>query len=480
LRSIREWARTHGDDFDVKEYRAPNFTVYQRELADKEEDVLVFMLWWSWNGTEWVRGGGHWVVGNSVNQTRNPAPRNDTHWVDVMDPWTGTVVQKRMRDDGWIEWTAGSLWGEVWNIVSVSPKTDTRTTIPLGTDSSPSGGWGTGWDTSMVDNGYYFIEALASYGSGVTGEAVTLVKVENQGEEPNNPCEPADHVLISEVMYDSPSDPAAEWVELYNPTGSPVDLTGWRLYDNVAAYYFPDNTIIGPGEYLTLADNFQDAFFDIYGCHPDLGDFGRPLSNSGDYLELRDNGMILVDSVAWKNGSSQSHPGWDLMATENHSILRDPSYCDTDLPDDWLNNQTPDPSCNEGEPQDGFCLEIVDLRILDEDFNPASEIEPGTLYSIEVTTENTCDEDISLLQIAEVTDSSNITIGLGTIKYEIDALQTSVTTLGFLLPVSTSEGETLNVTVLNWNHWPSEGPDPWKPLSDPGFIQFLAQSGGMT
>ncbi|MCK4714267.1 MAG: hypothetical protein KAT35_01740, partial [Candidatus Aenigmarchaeota archaeon] len=215
-RAVREWTRTHGDQFNVSEYRAPNFTVYQRELADKEEDVLVFMLWWGWNGTSWVRDGGHWVVGNSVNQTRNPAPRNDTHWVDLMNPWTGTVVQKRMRDDGWIEWTEGRLWGEVWNIVSVPPKEDTRPVIPLGTDLSGADGWGLDWDTTLFDNGYYFIDVRAMDSTGHSGEATTLVRVHN---EISDPCEPADHVLISEVLYDSPNnEPYGEWVELYNPT----------------------------------------------------------------------------------------------------------------------------------------------------------------------------------------------------------------------------------------------------------------------
>lgn len=38
---------------------------------------------------------------------------------------------------------------------------------------------------------------------------------------------PTDHVLINEFEQDPPgSDVGMEWVELYNPTDSPVDISG--------------------------------------------------------------------------------------------------------------------------------------------------------------------------------------------------------------------------------------------------------------
>ncbi len=39
----------------------------------------------------------------------------------------------------------------------------------------------------------------------------------------------ADHVVISEVQVRSIAEADDEFIELYNPTGSPVDVTGWRL-----------------------------------------------------------------------------------------------------------------------------------------------------------------------------------------------------------------------------------------------------------
>ena len=65
----------------------------------------------------------------------------------------------------------------------------------------------------------------------------------------------ADHLLISEVLYDpAASEPGAEWVELYNPTANPVDLAGWGIKDNTSADPLPA-FILGPGQYLVIASN---------------------------------------------------------------------------------------------------------------------------------------------------------------------------------------------------------------------------------
>ena len=88
----------------------------------------------------------------------------------------------------------------------------------------------------------------------------------------------ADHVVINEVFYDPPAgwpEPEAEWVELYNPTSSPVDLSGWRLTDdpdpgggNEGAYEFPPGAAIEAGSYLIVAYSGLE-FFARYGFYPD-------------------------------------------------------------------------------------------------------------------------------------------------------------------------------------------------------------------
>ena len=68
-------------------------------------------------------------------------------------------------------------------------------------------------------------------------------------------------VWISEVMasndsvspYDNKETP--DWIEIYNSSAKPVNLTGWGLSDNLTRgrkWQFPEGTVINPGEYKVV------------------------------------------------------------------------------------------------------------------------------------------------------------------------------------------------------------------------------------
>ncbi len=62
-------------------------------------------------------------------------------------------------------------------------------------------------------------------------------------------------VVINEIMYHpSSEDPREEYVELFNPAGTNVNLTGWTIAGGIA-YAFPSNSIIEAGGYLVVAAN---------------------------------------------------------------------------------------------------------------------------------------------------------------------------------------------------------------------------------
>jgi cardiolipin synthase len=142
----------------------------------------------------------------------------------------------------------------------------------------------------------------------------------------------ANHVLISEVLYDPSGDDAGqEWIELYNPTASTVTLAGFRLGDAVNSgdyerlYQFPDGAQIGPGETLVIAQTATgfrslgyttqtDPDYELSNTDtniPDLiptnwGDGDFALGNSGDEVLLLDAGGVAVDVVVYGGGS---YPG---------------------------------------------------------------------------------------------------------------------------------------------------------------------------
>ncbi|MBD3367593.1 MAG: hypothetical protein GF405_05410 [Candidatus Eisenbacteria bacterium] len=90
-------------------------------------------------------------------------------------------------------------------------------------------------------------------------------------------------VLINEIYAVSKSTDSrdrAEFVELYNPGGSPVDLTGWVLTDvddsgecGANLWEFPAGAEIGAGEYLVIAKDTKrtssQGFNPVFGFNPD-------------------------------------------------------------------------------------------------------------------------------------------------------------------------------------------------------------------
>lgn len=85
-----------------------------------------------------------------------------------------------------------------------------------------------------------------------------------------SPCYALDYVLISEVYYDTVgTDSEEEFVELYNPTSSDVDISGWTLSDNTASYSIPAGTAIRASGYLIVAKS-ASGFNALFGFNPDV------------------------------------------------------------------------------------------------------------------------------------------------------------------------------------------------------------------
>ncbi|MBI4163144.1 MAG: lamin tail domain-containing protein [Candidatus Aenigmarchaeota archaeon] len=142
------------------------------------------------------------------------------------------------------------------------------------------------------------------------------------------------HVLLSEVFYDAPgADSDEEWIELFNPTNSVIDLSTYSIQDGSSTYNIPQGTMITAGGKLVIARN-ASGFSALYGFSPDISGFTLSLNNNGDHLKLR-NGNVEIDMTAWEGGFGNAFPSWLLNATTNSSIKRK-SGVDTDTPADWI------------------------------------------------------------------------------------------------------------------------------------------------
>ncbi len=135
--------------------------------------------------------------------------------------------------------------------------------------------------------------------------------------------------VINEIHYDPPDKTQpAEFVELFNPGGTPISLEGWQLAGGVE-FTFPDNTVLDAQGYLVVAQDpvVVQALFGVSA----LGPWTGRLRNENERVDLRDPAGTLVDRVGFQLGFP-----WPTVGTPpGYSIeLIHPSL-DNDLGGNW-------------------------------------------------------------------------------------------------------------------------------------------------
>ncbi|MDA0812375.1 MAG: lamin tail domain-containing protein, partial [Verrucomicrobia bacterium] len=90
-------------------------------------------------------------------------------------------------------------------------------------------------------------------------------------------------------------EPGDEWIELFNRSSQPVDISGWSLQSGVD-FTFPGGTTIAPSAYLLIADDEAT----LQAKHPAIsiaGSFNGGLANGGERLVLADAAGNPADEV---------------------------------------------------------------------------------------------------------------------------------------------------------------------------------------
>ncbi len=110
-------------------------------------------------------------------------------------------------------------------------------------------------------------------------------------------------LIINEIMA-GPNTSSCEWIELYNPTGSSINLSNWMMFETGGSVNITDtcSAIIKPGNYVVIAAD--TTLYNIYGYlrNPDstqkvyfAGSLG--LNNDGDMVKITDIFRSKIDSV---------------------------------------------------------------------------------------------------------------------------------------------------------------------------------------
>ncbi|MFA6427225.1 MAG: lamin tail domain-containing protein [Candidatus Magasanikbacteria bacterium] len=121
------------------------------------------------------------------------------------------------------------------------------------------------------------------------------------------------NVVINEFMVD-PANDDGEWIELYNPTSTAFDLSGFELYDTV-------------GKIATISSTIEPLGFLVIELS------SSKLNNDGDSIILKDAQGNILDEIIY--GSDVSAP------KDGNTLARFSDGIDTDTVQDFKETTTP-------------------------------------------------------------------------------------------------------------------------------------------
>ena len=130
-------------------------------------------------------------------------------------------------------------------------------------------------------------------------------------------------VVINEILAHAHME-APDWIELYNTTGSAIDIGGWFLSDskdNLFKYEIAAGTTIGPYDYLVFYEDRNFGNTDDPGSHITFA-----LSENGDelYLSSAQNGILTsyrADEVFGASETGVSFGRYYKPSTGNYNFV---------------------------------------------------------------------------------------------------------------------------------------------------------------
>lgn len=136
---------------------------------------------------------------------------------------------------------------------------------------------------TLADSYTWTTHAATTYGRCPDGTGAFVTTQASTRGTTNNCGAPTAAVKINEV--ESNADPVGDWVEIFNTSAQPVDLSGYvfRDDDNTRGYTLPAGTVIPANGYLVLLES----------------QFGFGLGGADQARLFAPGGVTLVDSYAW-------------------------------------------------------------------------------------------------------------------------------------------------------------------------------------
>ncbi len=219
---------------------------------------------------------------------------------------------------GW----SGSCYGQTNCSFTIGANTsftaNFRSTLAAPTGGSGGGaGSGNSSDTSATSSDDTSADAdIPSLSTGATTSTATTtssVPADNSGNSDassgSTAAAAASHVLIATVQI-AGAAASNDFVKLYNPTASAIDMSGWKLHKksqtgtDYSLKVFPAGSTIAAGQSFTWA-NSTGGFSDSIGANVS----STETLSADNSVALMDAAGNIVDAVAWGTGTGQYGEG---------------------------------------------------------------------------------------------------------------------------------------------------------------------------
>ena len=137
--------------------------------------------------------------------------------------------------------------------------------------------------------------------AGDLSEAGALNSVSPVRKSANSALANLPSIIIAEIYVNPPDSKSvpAEFIEVYNPASSRVEVSGWEFSKGIQ-FTFPPGSFIEPHGVLVIAENppVVRQQFNVSA----LGPWTGSLANEGETVELSDASGVAVDSVSYGFG----------------------------------------------------------------------------------------------------------------------------------------------------------------------------------
>ncbi len=140
-----------------------------------------------------------------------------------------------------------------------------------------------------------------------TTKSVAIDPIANYGLTCNF-IQTGDAAVINEINYkSSPFFDPGDWMEIYNNSDQPLDVSDWQLSDGTNLFTIPPATVIAARDYLVLCRHLGDFQLMFPTVSNAIGDLGFGLSGSGEHIQLLNDVGTIMDEVEYTD-----QPHWPI------------------------------------------------------------------------------------------------------------------------------------------------------------------------